>query len=85
MAKSPFFLFAVIVTVAVSFVAAAATMQQNTPTAGVYSMTNQSANQTGQLISVAYTQAPVWVMPAIFLGMAILLISIFMLLKFKRR
>lgn len=84
MARSPFFLFAVIVTIAVSFVAVAAQMQKNTPTAGIYSFTNSSANQTGQLIAVATNQAPVWVMPAIFLAMAILLISVFVLLKFKR-
>jgi hypothetical protein len=84
MARSPFFLFAVIITIAISFIAVAAQMQANTPTTGIYSMTNKSVNQTGQLIAMASNQAPVWVMPAIFLGMAILLISIFMLLKFKR-
>jgi len=85
MSRSPFFLFAVIVTIAVSFIAVAANMQANTPTVGIYSMTNQSANQTGKLIAVASSQAPVWIMPAIFLAMAILLISIFVLLKFRRK
>lgn len=84
MARSPFFLFGVIVVVAVAFVMVVGQMNAATPTSGVYGMTNQSANQTGQLLTQASNIAPNWVMPGIFIVMALLVISVLMLLKFKR-
>jgi hypothetical protein len=84
MARSPFFLFGVIVVIAIAFVMVVGQMNAMTPTTGVYGMTNQTANQTGKLIAEASNIAPNWVMPGIFLAMAILLISVFALLKFRR-
>jgi hypothetical protein len=85
MARSPFFLFAIIVTVAVAFVMVVGQMNAHTPTEGVYGMANQSANQTGQLIYQTSNMAPAWVMPGILVAMAVLLISVFAMLKFRKR
>lgn len=81
MAKSPVFLFAIIVTVAVCFVMVAAQMQSKTPTGGIYSNTSAPENATANLIGNTMNIAPNWVLPAIFLGAALVIISVVFLFK----
>lgn len=83
MARSPIFLFAVIIVIAVTFVAVAAQMQSKSPTGGIYSNSSTAENQTAQFIQGQMDIAPNWVLPAMFLGGAFLIISVVML--FKRR
>lgn len=88
MPRSPFFLFAVIVVVAVSFVFVAGMMNSQQPVdAGgslVYNNTSQPANHTAGMLTIVTQRAPVWVMPAVWLTMAILVISVLFLVARRR-
>jgi hypothetical protein len=78
-----FFIFGVIVLVAVSMVAAVIQMNSHTPTTGIYSNNTTSANQTGQMIYTLTNMAPNLLVPAIFVSLALVLIGVLFL--FKRR
>jgi hypothetical protein len=77
------FIFAVIVLVAVSLVAAVVQMNSHTPVVGVYSNNTTAPNQTGQMINTMNNMAPNLMIPAIFVSLALVLIGVLFL--FKRR
>ena len=81
MARSPMFLFAVIITIAVCFVMVSAQMLTNSPSGGVYSNTSSPINQTAGLINTSVGMAPNWIIPAIFLGIAFVIITVMFLVK----
>lgn len=89
MPRSPIFLFAILVVIAVSFVAVAGMMNAKQPvdpsgSVGIYNNTSQPANYTAGMLTTINTRAPMWVMPAIWVAVAILVISTAFLLA-KRR
>lgn len=81
--KSPMFVWVIVVIVAVIFVMVAGQVMTRTPTGGNYSVTGTPENATTQLIVGSITQAPNYMIPAIFVMMAIVLIGIFFLVKKK--
>lgn len=83
MARSPIFLFAVLVTVAVALVMGIGMMKSNSPVNGTYSDAGSPANLTSGMISQSLDVMPNWVLPAILLGMALVIIGAVVL--FKRR
>jgi di/tricarboxylate transporter len=84
MARSPIFLFMIILVVAVAFVMAVAIMQANTPTDGAYNQSNSTINQSQQFLSGTAQQAPNWVIPAILISVILFIIGVVLLLGKKR-
>lgn len=76
MARSPLFLFMVVLVVAVAFVMIVAEMQYNKPTGDPYFNTSSPINHTQAYIQGTVEQAPNWVIPGVFVTMAITLIGI---------
>lgn len=83
MARSPIFLFAVLITIAVAMVMSVGMMRLNTPVNGTYSVNGSAANLTGGMIARSMDIAPNWVLPAILLAMALAVISVMFLMKRK--
>lgn len=83
MARSPIFLFAVLITIAVAMVMSVGMMKLSTPTNGTYSVAGSSANLTSGMISRTMDIAPNWVLPAILLSMALAVIAVMFLMKRK--
>jgi hypothetical protein len=81
--KSPLFIWIIVVLVAVIFVMVAGQVIIRTPTGGNYSVEGTPENATTQLIVGSITQAPNYMIPAIFVMMAIVIIGILFLVKKK--
>lgn len=81
--SSPLFIWVVVVLVAVVFVMFGWQVTQRTPTAGNYSVAGTPENVTTGMITGAIQQAPNYMIPAIFVMMAIVIIGILFLVKKK--
>jgi hypothetical protein len=81
MARSPIFLFMIILVISVSFVMMVAAMRTNTPIDGQYLNSSSQINQSQVYISRTVEQAPSWVVPAVFVTLALTLIATLFLFK----
>jgi hypothetical protein len=84
MARSPIFLFMIIAVVVVAFVFLAAELNLNQPNTGAYVDANSSINHTAKLVYGAEQAAPNWLIPGIFVGLALALISVLFLFGRRR-
>lgn len=82
--RSPLFLFAVIVLICVCFVMVIGMMISQTPTAGNYTVSGSPENATQGLINTALEGAPNYMIPGIFVVMALTLITFLLMLGRKR-
>lgn len=81
MARSPFFMFFVVLLVVVAFLMVVSFTQLNKPTDPVYYNTSSSINQTQGFIDTSLTQSVSWAAPAVFIALAVVLIATLALLK----
>ena len=81
MARSPFFMFFVVLLVVVAFVMVVSFAQFNKPTDPVYYNTSSSINQTQGFIDTSLTQSVSWAASATFIALAVVLIATLVLLK----
>jgi len=79
--RNPLFLFFVVLLVVVAFVMVVSFTHNNQPTDPVYYNTSSSINQTQGFIAGSLDQSVSWAMPAIFVTLAIALITVLALLK----
>jgi hypothetical protein len=82
--RSLLFLWIIIVLVAVVFVMVAEQVVTKSPTAGNYSVQGSPENVTQGLIVGSISQAPNWLLPGMFVTMAIVLIGVFGLIGRRR-
>lgn len=81
--SSPLFLFAVILLVCVAFVMVAAQVVAKTPTGGNYTTAGTTENLTTGLVVGTVQAAPNYVIPALLVVMAIVIIGVLFLVKKK--
>lgn len=79
--RSSLFIWIIVVLVAVIFVMVAGQVIIRTPTGGNYSVSGTPENATTQLIVGSITQAPNYMIPAIFVMMGIVIIGVLFLVK----
>jgi hypothetical protein len=79
--QSSLFIWIIVVLVAVVFVMVAGQVIIRTPTGGNYSVTGTPENATTQLIVGSISNAPNYMIPAIFVMLAIVFIGLLFLVK----